>query len=628
MGFAPAARAKKRRLKDNKEKHQKNFEKENSSQARVRVGKGAAMGKRWVVAALVIIFCCLAISQAHADINNSGLLDNVIRRYSNAASSWVGVIRDAASRLFWTLVLISMVWTFGMMALRQAGLQEFFAEFLKFTITTGFFWWLLTNGPNFADSIIRSLRILAGSATGLGDNIYPSEVVDIGFNIFFSVLKRTSAWKPVDSTALILIAVVVLVILALVAVNMLLLIVSSWILTYAGIFFLGFGGSKWTSDMAIGYYRSVLSIAAQLLVMGLLIGIGQGFINDYYQQMAEGLRYGEMGVLLVASIVLLALVSKVPPMIGQLAFGGGGGGGVGTFGAGAALGAAGALMSGAAMAGAMAKAAATGMAGGAQALIAAYKQAGQNVSEGSDILSGFAVQSGDASPAGSASEAAGSEAGLAKEGGQASGGGAFSASTTSGAGDNSSSQAASNTSPGDGASEIAGGETPASPPGIQASEGGGATSSSPPGIQAGEAGGISSATATNGAGDPGRSANNGKNSSTSGKTRMPTKRTRIAADTAANLIKGAYDVAKGHIANTTTGGKIAAAIKKRAGDANQAKEAQTNQENQISKLPEFNGDSLQADPEQEIAAFVSHPSTGAFAEDAITQQDTHTRRSG
>ncbi|MGS0066676.1 type IV secretion system protein, partial [Escherichia coli] len=36
----------------------------------------------------------------------------------------------------------------------------------------------------------------------------------------------------------------------------------AWILLYAGVFFLGFGGSRWTSDMAINYYKTVLGLAA------------------------------------------------------------------------------------------------------------------------------------------------------------------------------------------------------------------------------------------------------------------------------------------------------------------------------------------------------------------------------
>jgi type IV secretion system protein TrbL len=39
--------------------------------------------------------------------------------------------------------------------------------------------------------------------------------------------------------------------------------------------------------------------------------------------MTTGLNLNEMGVMLVASIVLLALTNRVPPMIGQIAMGGG-----------------------------------------------------------------------------------------------------------------------------------------------------------------------------------------------------------------------------------------------------------------------------------------------------------------
>ena len=67
------------------------------------------------------------------------------------ASLWASIIESVATRLFWTLALISMVWTFGMMALRKADIGEFFAELIRFTVFTGFFWWLLINGPELLD---------------------------------------------------------------------------------------------------------------------------------------------------------------------------------------------------------------------------------------------------------------------------------------------------------------------------------------------------------------------------------------------------------------------------------------------------------------------------------------------
>ena len=264
---------------------------------------------------LLLLGLALFSLEAHAAIDNAGLLDSVLARYSAAAAGWAGAITSAATWLFWTLTVISMVWTFGFMAMRKADLGEFFAEFVRFTIFTGFFWWLLTNGPNFARSIMDGLRQVGSNATGLTSALSPSGIVDIGFAIFNKVLENSSMWSPVDSAVGIILAASVLVILALVGVNMLLLLVSGWILAYAGIFFLGFGGSRWTSDIAINYYKTVLGVAAQLFTMVLLVGIGKTFLDDYYTRMSAGVEFSEMGVMLIVSVVLLMLVNKVPSLI-------------------------------------------------------------------------------------------------------------------------------------------------------------------------------------------------------------------------------------------------------------------------------------------------------------------------
>jgi len=338
--------------------------------------------------ALCLILIGVSFSlDSHAAINNAGILDNVLTQYNNAASSWAVAITTRATWLFWTLATISMVWTFGLMALRKADIGEFYAEFLKFTIFTGFFWWLLLNGPNFATDIISSLRTLGGLATGTTGAFTPSGIVDIGFDIFFKVLDQSSVWSPVDSAAGIIISAFILIILTLVGVNMLLLLISGWILAFAGVFFLGFGGSRWTSDIAIGYFKTVLNIAAQLFTMVLIVGIGKSFVDQYYINMSAGISLKEMGVMLVVSLVLLILVNRVPPLIGQIVFGGGASGQIGGHGAGAFLGAAGATAAAVAVGSSAFSAGATNIAGGAQALMAAASQASQNVANGSDIIS-------------------------------------------------------------------------------------------------------------------------------------------------------------------------------------------------------------------------------------------------
>lgn len=339
-----------------------------------------------------------------AEINNQGILDTVLTRYRASAVTWGAIITSHATWLFWILVTISMVITFGFMALRKADIGEFFAEFVKFILFVGFFWWLLLNGPGFATDIIDSLRQIGGEATGNGPSLTPSGIVDIGFDVFDRVINASSIWEPLDSALGIIISLIILVVLALVAINMLLLLISGWVLAYAGIFFLGFGGSKWTSDMAINYYKTVLGLAAQLMATVLLIGIGQDIINNYVTQMSGNLLFGEMAVILIVSITLLVLVNKVPPLIAGIITGASvGGQGIGNFGAGAAIGAAAGMATAAAVGSAAMQSMATQSAGAGSAIMAAFKEAQQNMQSGSGMFASSGSGGSDSGGGGSES---------------------------------------------------------------------------------------------------------------------------------------------------------------------------------------------------------------------------------
>ncbi len=343
-----------------------------------------------IVLGSLIIVAALALAEPvmAQELSSSGVMNDVLKRFHTAAESWQVAIETAASRLFWALAIISMVWTFGMMALRKADLMEFFAEFAKFTITTGFYWWLLTNanqGMNIAGTMFQSLQALGAQAGGLSDgNLGPSKILDLGFDLYNRTVQATSelGWREM-ARALVMefLALGVLFVMALIAVNLLLLLASAWILLYAGVFFLGFGGSRWTSDMAINYYKTVLNLAAQLMAMVLLVAIGKQFMNHYYSQISENMASQELAVMLIIAVILLFLVNKVPMMIAGLVSGSSinAAGGIGNFGAGAAVGAAVTAASmatgGAALAGKTVMGAATGAAGGASALPAAFKSA-------------------------------------------------------------------------------------------------------------------------------------------------------------------------------------------------------------------------------------------------------------
>ncbi|PJC96489.1 P-type conjugative transfer protein TrbL [Janthinobacterium sp. BJB1] len=522
------------------------------------------------------LLLCLALLPytAWAEINNTGVLDNVLARYSAIAATWAATITTHATRLFWTLATVSMVWTFGMMALRKSDIGEFFAEFVRFTIFTGFYWWLLRNGPSFATSIIDSMRAIGAGAAGTGTGLSPSGIVDIGFGLFANVLEKSSLWSPLSSAVGVTISLITLISLALIGVNMLLLLISGWILAYAGIFFLGFGGSRWTSDMAINYYKTVLSIGAQLFTMVLLVGIGKSFIDQFYNNMSSAYKMNELAVIMVVAIVLLALVNKVPSLVGGLAMGGGTGALGSGFGAGTALGAAAMAATAAATAGAAAVAGTANIAGGVQALMAAVSKANAAESAGSGTRDFMASAGGGGI---GATPGTGSGALAAAMG--------DTAQVTSSSADAGSGSA--ETQPAGSASQQA--QPPVAPSNQQSMNGpanAGSESKTDQRV----------AKTAPGMGSPAAAA------------ALAAKTGRIAAGAAGNLAQGSWDVGKaklkqglaaaGDRVGKTIGGQIAAAIRSQNQAGAPSTGASAMEDGSISA-----GDSASADPTAEVAAF-------------------------
>ena len=366
----------------------------------------------------VFLVFLLTAKTAAAAVQPDGMLDEVAARFLAASSTWGATITGYASWLFWTLVVISMVWTFGLMALRRADIGEFFAEFIKLTLFTGFFWWLLTNGPGFAMSIIDSMRTIGATAAGLPRELTPSEPISIAFDIIVKAGESYSLTSPIDNLSIFFISLAILACLAVVAANVLLALVTAWIMAYAGVFVLGFGGSRWTSDIAINYFRSVLGIGLKLLTMTLLSGVAVSVMDSYYADLSAGTEMRELLVVFVVAFVLALLMHSLPNLIAGLVPGGGAAASSGSslsagaliggaVSAGAAVASGGAALGGAAMAGA------SNVAGGVSALHAAVEKAQAAMAEGAATDFGGA---GDSVFGGGGSHANGESAGTGDTG--------------------------------------------------------------------------------------------------------------------------------------------------------------------------------------------------------------------
>ena len=262
---------------------------------------------------------------AFADVPTDNALQDIQNIFRDSAALWPPILIGYATRLFWILVLIDFVWMAIGLALNQGEFSDIAANVVRKILFIGFFWALLqpvggqARGIIWANAIVKSLVQAGGGANvsaGGSPNISPAAIFDTGFSLCAQIFNEISVLSPGDSLALVIGGIIIMACFALIAAMMLLIYVQSYILIYAGVIFLGFGGSVFTKDIALTYLKASLSVGAKLFVMILVVGLGQTILSQWIIEF--NITLPQIVLFIGASIVLLALVKAVPEMVGDM----------------------------------------------------------------------------------------------------------------------------------------------------------------------------------------------------------------------------------------------------------------------------------------------------------------------
>ncbi|MBE7157350.1 MAG: P-type conjugative transfer protein TrbL, partial [Rhodospirillales bacterium] len=247
---------------------------------------------------------------------NADVGSEITNQFSNAITGFGTQIEQYAERLFWSLAACSLVWTGVTLVLRKSDVLDFMGELIRFTITTGFFYWLLKNGTDIAVSIVTSLQ-QAGSTVGGGDGTSRGNtVLQLALNFADAAANNVSYWDPKMAVMWTLIALIALLIGCYMIVCLIVALCSALMLIYAGVFVLGFGGSKWTSEMAISYYKAVIAAGLRLFTLNLLMNTAINLVSQYT---ASDMTALAPALTCLAALVIVALlVDKVPAQIAGL----------------------------------------------------------------------------------------------------------------------------------------------------------------------------------------------------------------------------------------------------------------------------------------------------------------------
>ena len=293
-------------------------------------------------AAALLFFLVLVPSAAFAQsapactrpAGSGGILTGLASQFSTTTGPWTTTALGYAQDLFFALVAIEIAWSAITYVLQKDSLPDFLAALLLKIISVGFFYILLQPqyGPVWIADVIASFS-QAGSAIG-GQSQFgpsdPSSVFNCGTDIANAMLQSLSG-NPVGLTfgnilpaieacfAALICALGVVLAFAIIAGQLLITLIESYIVIGAGVFMLGFTGSRWTLVFGEKYVGYAFSVGIKLFMLELIIGLGYGLGQQWAALFGNGIAPPGTYIEVVGAALIFGFVSwQIPGLAASL----------------------------------------------------------------------------------------------------------------------------------------------------------------------------------------------------------------------------------------------------------------------------------------------------------------------
>lgn len=271
----------------------------------------------------VVLLVGVSLS-AHADTR---IMDNIAQDYRNASIGWSGTLLGFANRLFALLALIELAWSAAVWVMDKNEFQSFFTAVAKKIMWIGIFYALLLNGPVWIPAIIDSF-VDAGAAAGGGSGLSPTDVFNTGIMNAATLVSGMSALDILKDPAMVMFgglsAIIIVLAFTVIAGQLLIALVESYIAISAGILFLGFGGSRWTTDFVQKFIGYAVATGVKLFMLYLIISIGNTAAVTWAPMLtnalgaASGDKFNAILTVMGGSVLLAFMAMQIPAMAASM----------------------------------------------------------------------------------------------------------------------------------------------------------------------------------------------------------------------------------------------------------------------------------------------------------------------
>lgn len=264
-------------------------------------------------------------STAFADTSPTAPLDltqlqTTMQQEINKAAN---VMSGFGKTLFMDLVFIDFGLLGVRLALGGADIADWINEVVQQIMFTFFFYYLLTNAStagspaglgifNLIENGFNSIGISGAQAMGTTGLSGPQAAINGGIAIFTACTDQVGVYSIFSGLALAYIAMglVGLVLMAFIAAFMFETWIEGYTVGLAGMFLMGFGGSRYTKDNAVGQIQFAISVGVKLMMIQIVAALGFAVVNKYIQTPPKDM--GGLATMAMAIVMMFSLIRSLP----------------------------------------------------------------------------------------------------------------------------------------------------------------------------------------------------------------------------------------------------------------------------------------------------------------------------
>ncbi|HEE9566627.1 TPA: P-type conjugative transfer protein TrbL [Campylobacter coli] len=259
--------------------------------------------------ALVLFLCFLIPNLAFGAESPEGALTLI----KNGLLSWTPLIKTACLWVFWTLVAIDLIWTFGLKALSGFEFGDFLATLIKKIMYIGIFLFLF-NTDQWLQIIFNSFSQLATNVNN-GIDVKPNNIISTAIDVVITILQSASIFSPVQSFFIAISGIIILISFLLMAIDLLIVYLKFFLMNVIVFFALALGGLNHFKQIGLNPIMTAIKIGIELLMIQGLMALAINITNSAFKEIAQNLTIDLTLQILVIALIFCMITKMVPGII-------------------------------------------------------------------------------------------------------------------------------------------------------------------------------------------------------------------------------------------------------------------------------------------------------------------------